>query len=131
FGLSNSLTLWLPLQFGLAFNFPLMGSSGNAIWLSKVPSDLQGRVFSISILIKGLMSPLGRLAAGPLADRVFEPAMMPGGRLAPLLGATFGTGRGAGMAVLYTSAAIAMILIGLCGYLYRPLRTVESTLPDP
>ncbi|MEM1291581.1 MAG: MFS transporter [Cyanobacteria bacterium P01_H01_bin.162] len=131
FGLGRSLMLWLPLQFGLAFNFPLMGSSGNAIWLSKVPSNLQGRVFSISMLIKGLMSPLGRLAAGPLADRVFEPAMMPGGRLTPLLGATFGNGRGAGMAVLYTGAAIAMIFIGLGGYLYRPLRTVESTLPDP
>lgn len=130
FSLGRSLALWMPMQFCLAFNFPLMGSSGNAIWLSKVPPNLQGRVFAISILIKGLMSPIGRLAAGPLADRVFEPAMMPGGWLVPLFGPLFGTGRGAGMALLCGFAAIAMILVGLGGYLYPPLRNVESTLAD-
>ena len=35
------------------------------------------------------------------------------------------------MAVLYIFVAIAMTLTGLCGYLYRPLHTEESTLPDP
>ena len=130
FSLGHSLTLWIPAQFCLSFNFPVMGSSGNAIWLSKVPPDLQGRVFSISVLIKGLMAPLGRLAAGPLADRIFEPAMMPGGQLVPIFGHLFGTGRGAGMAVLCGLASIAMTLVGLCGFLYQPLRTVEATLPD-
>ena len=130
FSVGHSLTFWIPTQFCLSFNFPMMGSSGNAIWLSKVPPDLQGRVFSISVLIKGLMAPLGRLVAGPLADRVFEPAMMPGGQLAPIFGNVFGTGRGAGMAVLCGLASIAMTLVGLCGLLYQPLRTVEATLPD-
>ena len=130
FSVGRSLTLWMPTQFCLSFNFPIMGSSGNAIWLSKVPPDLQGRVFSISVLIKGLMAPLGRLVAGPLADRVFEPAMMPGGQLVPIFGNLFGTGRGAGMAVLCGLASIAMTLVGLCGFLYQPLRTVEVTLPD-
>lgn len=130
FSVGQSLALWLPMQFGLAFSFPLMGSSGNSIWLSKVPPDLQGRVFSISVLLKGLMSPLGRLVAGPLADRVFEPAMMPDGWLTPLFGPLFGTGPGAGMAVLCGFAAVAMILVGLGGYFYYPLRTVESALPD-
>ncbi|MGD1908736.1 MAG: MFS transporter [Leptolyngbyaceae cyanobacterium] len=127
-GLGRNLFFWLPMQFCSSFNFPMMGSSGNAIWLSTVPPDLQGRVFSISVLIKGVMSPLGRLLVGPLADRVFEPAMMPGGSLTPLFGPYFGTGRGAGMGVLYGLAAIAMMLIGLGGFLYRPLRTVETKL---
>ncbi|MEM1255022.1 MAG: MFS transporter [Cyanobacteria bacterium P01_H01_bin.21] len=130
FSVGRSLTLWMPTQFCLSFNFPMMGSSGNAIWLSKVPPDLQGRVFSISVLIKGLMAPVGRLVAGPLADRVFEPAMMPGGQLVPIFGNLFGTGRGAGMAVLCGMASMAMTLVGLCGLLYQPLRTVEATLPD-
>ena len=130
FSVGRSFTLWLPMQFCLSFNFPMMGSSGNAIWLSKVPPDLQGRVFSISVLFKGLMAPLGRLVAGPLADRVFEPAMMPGGKLVPIFGNLFGTGRGAGMAVLCGIASVAMTLVGLCGFLYQPLRTVEETLPE-
>ena len=34
------------------------------------------------------------------------------------------------MVVLYIFVAIAMMLTGLCGYLSRPLHTVESTLSD-
>jgi len=125
-GLGRTPAVWVPAQFCSSLNFPLMGSSGNAIWLSQVSPERQGRVFSASILTKGAIAPLGRLLAGPLADRVLEPAMMPQGRLAPLLGSLFGTGTGAGMAVLYVGAAIAMTLIGLSGYLYAPLRNVES-----
>jgi len=127
--LGRSLNFWVPLQFCSSLNFPMMGSSGNALWLSKVPLTLQGRVFAISVLGRGLIAPLGRLVAGPLADHIFEPAMMPQGQLAPLFGGLFGTERGSGMALLYSLAAIAMTLVGLCGYLYRPLRTVETIVP--
>ncbi|MGJ3253549.1 MAG: MFS transporter, partial [Elainellaceae cyanobacterium] len=130
FSLGQNPLVWVPMQFLSSLNFPLIGSSGNTIWLSKVSPELQGRVFSVSLLIKGAVPPLGRFIAGPLADGVFEPAMMPTGRLAPLLGGVFGTGAGAGMAVLYMLSAIAMLLTGLGGYLYRPLRIVEDTLPD-
>ncbi|MEO0489384.1 MAG: MFS transporter [Cyanobacteria bacterium J06659_2] len=130
FSLGQGPGMWMPMQFFSSLNFPLLGSSGNAIWLSKVSPELQGRVFSASLLIKGAASPLGRLVAGPLADRVFEPAMAPTGMLAPVLGGVFGVGAGAGMAILYLLSGSAMLLIGLGGYLYRPLRIVEDVLPD-
>lgn len=125
-GLGRAPMVWVPAQFCSSLNFPLMGSAGNAIWLSQVSPEQQGRVFSASLLTKGAVAPLGRLLAGPLADYVLEPAMMPQGSLAPLLGGVLGTGAGAGMALLYVIAAIAMALVGLGGYLYPPLRTVES-----
>ena len=130
FGIGRTPFVWVPTQFLSSLNFPLLGSAGNSIWLSKVSPEIQGRVFSVSLLIKGAMPPLGRLIAGPLADIVFEPAMMPAGRLTPFLGKVFGTGAGAGMAVLYTLSAAAMVLAGVSGYFYRPLRIVEDTLPD-
>lgn len=130
FSLGQRPGIWVPMQFCSSLNFPLIGSSGNTIWLSKVSPELQGRVFSVSLLIKGAVPPLGRLIAGPLADGVFEPAMMPTGRLSPILGGIFGTGAGAGMAVLYMLSAIAMLLVGVGGFLYRPLRIVEDALPD-
>ena len=37
--------------------------------------------------------------AGPLADHVFEPAMMPGGALESTFGPLIGTGTGTGMAL--------------------------------
>ncbi|MEL6603105.1 MAG: MFS transporter [Cyanobacteria bacterium J06614_10] len=128
--LSNRLGLWMPMQFCSAFSFPMMGSSGNAIWFSKVPPEIQGRVFSISLFIKGFVAPLGRLLVGPLADQVFEPAMMPNGSLVPIFGRFFGSGKGAGIATLYGLCAVLVAIIGFGGCCYRPLKTVEASLPD-
>jgi hypothetical protein len=63
------------------------------------------------------MSAGATLIAGPLADRVFEPAVMPGGSLAGLLGGIFGTG--AGMALLYAIASLTLLFIGIGGYALR------------
>jgi hypothetical protein len=67
---------------------------------------------------------------GPLADFVFTPAMQPGGVLAPLLGNIFGTGPGAGMAVMIALFGLLGTMIGVSGYLFPAIRNVEDLLPD-
>jgi len=67
---------------------------------------------------------------GPLADRVFEPAMMPGGSLAVTFGGLIGTGSGAGMSLMFVIAGALGVLIGLGGYAFRVARNVEDILPD-
>lgn len=130
FGLGQSLLIWVPAQFCSSFNFPLLGSCSQAIWLSKVRPDLQGRVFAACSMSVMVTSPIGYLLGGVLADYVFEPAMMPGGSLAPIFGGIFGTGTGAGMALLYVFFAICMLLVGIGGYAFRSLRHVEEIVPD-
>jgi hypothetical protein len=75
-------------------------------------------------------SPIGYLLGALLADYVFEPAMKQGGSLVPVFGGLFGTGAGAGMALLYVFCAICMLLIGLVGYAFPVLRDVEQVMPD-
>ena len=116
--------------FFMAFFSPLMDSSYTAIWLSKVEPDVQGRVFASRYLITQIASPLGLASAGPLADHFFEPAMRTDGRLAGLLGAGFGTGPGAGMALQHTIFSLCGMLIGFSGYAFRRLRDVETLVPD-
>lgn len=130
FGLGQMPLIWLPAQFCSSLNFPLLESSSTAILLAKVKPDVQGRVFAARSLILQVSAAIATLLAGPLADVVFEPAMRPGGNLAGLFGSIFGTGRGAGMALLYVITSICMLLIGIGGYTYRPLRDVEHLLPD-
>lgn len=130
FGLGRSLVVWLPTQFCSSLNFPLMGSSRQAILLAKVEQDVQGRVFAVSFLIVGAFAPFARLIAGPLADYVLEPAMMPGGTLARIFGNWLGTGAGAGMALLYVTTSICLFLIGCVGYTFSSLREVDTIIPD-
>ncbi|MBW4630846.1 MAG: MFS transporter [Iphinoe sp. HA4291-MV1] len=130
FGLGVMPLIWIPAQFCSSLNFPILGSASDTIWLTKVKPEVQGRVFATHSLVVLVASAVGTLIAGPLADYVFEPAMMPNGSLAPILGWIFGTGGGAGIAPLYVICSLGMLLVGLGGYAFRTLRDVEIILPD-
>jgi MFS transporter, DHA3 family, macrolide efflux protein len=130
FGLSNSTPLWLITTFFAALFWPIIGSSEQSIWLAKIPSQIQGRVFAARFLMTQMPVLIALGMTGILADRVFEPAMMPRGSLAPLLGDLFGTGLGSGMAVQYTLFAIFGVILGLSGYAFHQLRDIETILPD-
>lgn len=77
-----------------------------------------------------MASAVATLIAGLLADYVFVPAMMPGGVFAPLLGGIFGTGTGAGIALLYVITSMGLLLVGVGGYSFPTLRNLEDTIPD-
>ena len=130
FGLGQGLMIWLPAQFCSSLNFPMLRSSSTAILLSKVKPDIQGRVFATESIMQQIVSAIAVFIAALLADHVFEPAMMPGGNLVPLFGNLFGTGKGAGMAILYVVSSVSLLLIGLSGYFVPQLRNVETIVPD-
>jgi DHA3 family macrolide efflux protein-like MFS transporter len=109
---------------------PLINTSNQAIWQSKVAPDVQGRVFSARRLIAWFTNPISPIIAGTLADFVLEPAMKSQTGLAHIFGGVFGTGPGAGMGLLLFFAGLGSALVGLAGYFVRPIRNVEMILPD-
>ncbi|MEO0767850.1 MAG: MFS transporter [Cyanobacteria bacterium J06649_4] len=126
FGFGQALTVWLPAQVCSSLNFPLLSSARSALWMEHVTPATQGRLFAANSLAIQSASALAVLLAGPLADRVLEPAMMSGGWLAHWLAFGFGSGPGAGMAVLYVTCAVAMMLVGIGGFLLPQLKTITS-----
>ena len=80
-GLGRSPFIWALATFFTLFFVPIIQGSSQAIWQAKVAPDLQGRVFAARGMIAQISAPVAMLLAGPLADRVFEPAMMPGGHI--------------------------------------------------
>lgn len=130
FGLGRTPWVWIPAQFCSSLNFPLNGSSDNAIWLAKVPPNVQGRVFAARSLVLQIASALGYLIAGPFADQIFTPALQSGGVLVPIFGELFGTGTGAGISLLYVICAVWMLIVGLVGFSVPMLRNVETIVPD-
>ena len=129
-GLGRSLALWMTGAFALTFFVPFLSGCNQAIWQAKVPPEVQGKVFAVRQFIAQITMPLVMLMAGPLADRVFEPAMMQKGPLTSTLQAWVGTGEGAGMALMFVLFGIMGTLVGLTGYLVPSVRRVELELPD-
>ncbi|NEO33282.1 MAG: MFS transporter [Symploca sp. SIO3C6] len=129
-GVGQKPLIWIGSQLFSSMNIPLLFSSSNAIWYTKVPPHIQGRVFAADKATGMIIGSVASLIAGPLADRVFEPAMKSQGLLASIFGPIFGTGTGSGIALLYVITAICIVLIGVSGYAFPTLRNVEETLPD-
>jgi MFS family permease len=109
---------------------PIINGLSQAIWQSKVPQDVQGRVFAIRMMIAMSAMPLAFLLAGPLADHVFEPLLMPGGALADNVGLWFGVGPGRGIGLLFIVLGVLMLAITAMGALSPRLRNLETEVPD-
>ncbi|MFL6291746.1 MAG: MFS transporter [Thermoanaerobaculia bacterium] len=116
--------------FVTMFGAPVINGASQAIWQAKVPPELQGRVFAVRRMLAQFTAPLGHLAAGPLADRVFGPLLLPGGALAGSVGLVLGIGKGRGIALLFVCLAILPMLASLWGYAQPQLRRVDEDLPD-
>lgn len=115
--------------FFFLFASPITSSCAQALWQKKVPADIQGKVFSVRRIFIWAGPPMAFLLAGPLSDRVFEPLMAEGGLLAPTAGRILGVGEGRGIALMFATAGLAMILATL-GAATTRLVHVEQDIPD-
>jgi len=129
-GMGQTPFLWMAGAFLTMLFISTSNGSNQAIWQSKVPPELQGRVFATRALIASISAPIGMVIAGPLADRVMTPSMMPGGALAGTFGWLVGTGPGAGIGLLFFFLGIAGTVISLSGYAFKVVRDVEKDIPD-
>lgn len=115
----------------LAFcSMPISHSCTQVIWQRKTAPDIQGRVFSFRRVIAFSSIPLAYLVVGPLADKVFNPLLVEGGKLSGSLGRIMGVGPGRGIGLIYLVLGVLILIATLIAYSYTHLRNVEDELPD-
>jgi len=119
-GVVLMLTGWTrnaALIAGAAFAFMVLRTLsiayGQSVWQQLVRPDRQGRVFAGRQAIFTFVGLLTYAALGPLADKVFEPLLLPTGAWASTLGAIVGVGAGRGLSVLVLLIGLGMVLMGL------------------
>ncbi|EPR13416.1 MFS transporter [Ruminiclostridium papyrosolvens] len=79
---------------------PVMGANMDVLFRSKIPIEMQGRVYSVRNTLQFFTIPLGYLCGGFFVDRVFEP-FMAGQSMSSLWVTLFGSGKGSGAALLF------------------------------
>ena len=109
-GLSREPAVWCAAEFGSYAMAAVMNAYLMAVMREQVPQGMQGRVFAAKGTLQNCTIPLGLLLAGALADGVFEPMMA---SPPPVLGAVFGSGAGAGIAVMFVLTGCAGIALSL------------------
>jgi DHA3 family macrolide efflux protein-like MFS transporter len=129
-GLRPSVPLVTAALFFNMLVVPAAGSCSQALWLSKTPQEMMGRVLAIRRMLSLSTMPLAALVCGPLADRVFNPLLMPGGALAGSVGRVLGLGPGRGIGLMYVLISGLMLVITALLYAHPRVRRLEDEVPD-
>jgi len=129
-GLGQVFIIWaIAMVINTIFE-PVVNVAVETFMQTKIPPDLQGRVFSASDFLSQAMIPITPLLAGFFGEGIFEPAMAEGGPLAKIFGWLVGVGPGSGFGLMILLCGIGGTLIGLSGYLIPAIRNVDEFLPD-
>lgn len=130
-GLRPSLTLISLGTFVLTFFIPFASGPSSAIFAAKVAPDVQGRVFATRSMVSQSMMPLAFLLSGFLADKVFNPLLMPGGALADtFVGQWIGVGPGRGIGLMIICAGLVLTIISAVVFANPRIRHIETDIPD-
>jgi MFS family permease len=129
-GLLPQVAVFAVAIFCFAFTIPIVNGSNQAIWQARVAPELQGRVFAACQMIAMSATPLAQVAAGPLADSVFTPLLLPGGALAGSVGRVIGVGPGYGIALLFIVLGALNLAVVVAALLYPRLRRLEDEAGD-
>ena len=129
-GLGKGMMVWLVAVMVESLCDPLTKVSDDTILQRKVSPDLQGRVFGAQSLITQIMIPFTPLIGGYLGDKIFDPVMQTPNAVSNFFAPLVGMGPGAGMGLLIFLCGIGATLVGLSGYLLRPVRRLDDYLPD-
>jgi MFS family permease len=108
--IGRNTTIWVIAAFAGNLPIPLLTANLTTIMRTKVPIEMQGRVFSARDTFQYITIPIGLLLGGFLADHIFEPLMQNASPSQHILSIFVGTGKGSGMAVIF-------LITGITGFL--------------
>lgn len=103
---------------------PLMNANMDVIMRSKIPTDMQGRVYSARNTLQFFTIPIGYFLGGLFVDKFFEPFMANVSRDSILV-RLFGSGKGSGAALLFFVIGILGVLVCLIFRRVRYIRELE------
>jgi len=122
-----------PVTLGVSFFLsmfagPMVTAACFSVLQAKVAPDVQGRVFAALSQLSALLTPGAYLIAGPLADKVFEPAVhRPAWRAVEWM---VGAGHGAGIGLMLVIIGTLCGATSLIAYALPAIRRIEVILPD-
>lgn len=118
----NTLIVWVTAGFFSSIFLPTLNANESYFWRTIIPIEVQGRAFSFKYALQSGVIPVGLLLGGVLADYVLEPLMME-----PPQFLTFvGSGKGAGMAIMFFITGVIGTILGALGFFSRTMQEAES-----
>ena len=111
--LTHTPKAWCVAAFISYLSAAILNANLDTVMRTNVPIEMQGRVFSAKDMLQNCTIPLGLFLGGVLADHVFEPFMATTSPLQAILSKFFGSGSGAGIAVMFFCVGVLGTVISI------------------
>ncbi|BCZ47741.1 hypothetical protein psyc5s11_38080 [Clostridium gelidum] len=108
-GIGGNAYIWSFAVLAGHIAVPFLTGNVEVLMRTKVPIEIQGRVFSARNTIQYATIPIGYILGGILADKCFEPIMASNSYLKQILSMIVGSGKGSGISIIF-------IIIGITGF---------------
>lgn len=115
--------IWIFAAFSGNLPLPFLNANLTTIMRTKVPIEMQGRVFAARDTFQFITIPIGLALGGILADYIFEPFMLTASPVQHVLSLIVGTGKGSGMAVIF-------LITGIIGFIVNMVSLKDSAYKD-
>ena len=125
FTIQPSIILLAIGTFIWMFLAPFIEAIEQTVFQKTVPVERLGRVFGFAHSIEQSASPITAFFIGPIAQLFFIPFMTTG-RGAELIGSWFGVGTGRGIALVFSAAGIAGLIITLLAMRSRSYKLLSK-----
>jgi len=126
FGLSRNLFFLSIFGFISQLMIVIANSSSQAIWQSKVPPQIQGRVFSARRVIAQLVGTIPMISSGPIVDNILSKYFNKSTNFLSL----FGYGKEGAMSFMASFAGLTSIIIALFSFFNKLVMNVEDFVEE-
>lgn len=127
-GMGQSIGVWIIAALAASLPIPMLTAAENNILYTRIPKQLQGRVFAIRNMVQFFTIPIGTLLGGILADYVFTPLMKRDGVPVSILESVVGKTDGSGMAVMFVCTGVLGSVMSIACYHNRYVRHLEQEI---
>jgi DHA3 family macrolide efflux protein-like MFS transporter len=123
-------SIWAIILPGFLFFFtvPFVNSSIEVLIRQNVSNEKQGRVWALISVITNIGAMLAYAIAGFLADKIFNPLLMPEGALSTTFGLMFGVGPGRGIAFIFFISGIFVVILSVVIFRSNSIQQLESNV---
>jgi len=111
--IGRNVIIWVIAGFSGYLPLPFLSANLTTIMRTKVPLEMQGRVFAARDTFQFITIPIGLFLGGFLSDYICEPFMLHASPIQHMFSIVVGTGKGSGMAVIFLITGIAGFLASL------------------
>lgn len=127
-GIGRNQFVWMFAAFMGSLPIPFLNAAETSLLYTKVPKNMQGRIFSIRGALQFITMPLGYITGGFLADYIFEPLMRDSMLFQRLFGSLVGHGAGSGIGLIFVFAGIIGLVLSFLGFNNESIQKLDDEL---